>query len=392
MEKMFGELGLRIASPYLRLGVESSSKACNYYPTKVLRAFHSALPRLDQKRAVSSEPTAVRPATESNAIIKKVTAPFLASKKRHGQKVTMVTAYDYPSALHVDRAGIDVLLVGDSCAMVELGYETTQPITMEEMLHHCKAVHRGANRALLVGDMPLGSYEVDDREALRNAYRFIKEAGMDAVKVEGGSKARAQTVCKIVEGGVAVMGHVGLLPQAISVIGGFRAQGRTAVRAREILDEAMRLQDAGAFAIVVECVPAPVAKAIEDTLEIPTIGIGAGPFTTGQVLVYHDMLGMTSHPHHQHFVPKFCKKYARVGDAITQGLAQFKQDVEASTFPGTEFSPYNMSQPEEELFLKYLERDASERELLHLETAERMKNADEYEALNLYGYTNGNNK
>jgi 3-methyl-2-oxobutanoate hydroxymethyltransferase len=330
--------------------------------------------------------------TAASIANKKVTAPFLASKKRHGQKITMVTAYDYPSALHVDRAGIDVLLIGDSVGMVELGYETTQPVTMEEMLHHCKAVRRGANRALLVGDMPLGSYEVDDREALRNAYRFIKEAGMDAIKMEGGSATRAQTVQKVVGGGVAVMGHVGLLPQAISVIGGFRAQGRTAVRAREILDEALRLQDAGAFAVVLECVPAPVAKAVEETLEIPTIGIGAGPYTTGQVLVYHDMLGMTSHPHHQHFVPKFCKKYARVGDAITKGLEEFKNDVEESNFPGTEFSPYNMTEKEESLFLSDLERDATERERLHEEAASRLKNADEYEALDLYGYASNGSK
>jgi 3-methyl-2-oxobutanoate hydroxymethyltransferase len=163
----------------------------------------------------------------------KVTSLSLSHKKRHGQKITMVTAYDYPSAMHVNRANVDVLLVGDSCAMVELGYDTTQPLTMEEILHHCRAVRRGApNGPLLVGDLPLGSYEVNDQEALMNSYRFIKEAGMDAVKLEGGSKARARTVKTIVEGGVAVMGHIGLTPQAISVIGGFRAQGRTAIRVR----------------------------------------------------------------------------------------------------------------------------------------------------------------
>lgn len=165
----------------------------------------------------------------------KMTSLSLASKKRRGQKITMVTAYDYPSAMHVDRANVDVLLVGDSCAMVELGYDTTQPLTMEEILHHCRAVRRGAsNGPLLVGDLPLGSYEVSDQEALTNSYRFIKEAGMDAVKLEGGSEGRAQTVKTIVEGGVAVMGHIGLTPQAISVIGGFRAQGRTAIRVRYI--------------------------------------------------------------------------------------------------------------------------------------------------------------
>ena len=190
---------------------------------------------------------------------------------------------------------------------------------MDEMIHHCKAVSRGAKFPLLVGDMPLGSYEINDDDALRNAYKFLKEAGMDAVKLEGGSETRARTVKKIVDGGVAVLGHVGLTPQAISVIGGFRAQGRTAVKARALLDDALRLQDAGAFGVVLECVPAPVATAITDALEIPTIGIGAGPGTNGQVLVYHDMLGMTSHPHHQEFVPKFCKQYASLGRQIIQG-------------------------------------------------------------------------
>jgi len=167
--------------------------------------------------------------------------------------------------------------------------------------------------------MPLGSYEINDDEALRNAYKFLKEACMDAVKIEGGGIKRAKTVKKIVDGGVAVLGHVGLTPQAISVIGGFRAQGRTAVKARSILDDALRLQDAGAFGVVLECVPAPVATAITETLEIPTIGIGAGPGTSGQVLVYHDLLGMLSHPHHKQFVPKFCKQYANVGQNIMKG-------------------------------------------------------------------------
>ena len=172
----------------------------------------------------------------------------------------MVTAYTTPSALHVDRAEIDILLVGDSLAMVELGMETTQGVGMDEMIHHCKAVSRGAKYCMMVGDMPFGSYEVNDDDALRNAYRFVKEGGMDAVKLEG---CRPETVKKIVDGGVAVMGHVGLTPQAISVIGGFRAQGRTAVKARQLVDDALKLQDAGCFAIVLECVPEPVARAGE---------------------------------------------------------------------------------------------------------------------------------
>lgn len=258
-------------------------------------------------------------------------------------------------------------------------------MTMDEMIHHCKAVRRGAQYPLLVGDMPLGSYEINDEEALRNAYRFLKSAGMDAVKLEGGSKARALTVQKIVEGGIAVLGHVGLTPQAISVIGGFRAQGRTAIKARALLDDALRLQDAGAFAVVLECVPAPVATAITNALDIPTIGIGAGPGTSGQVLVYHDMLGMLSHPHHEQFVPKFCKQYAQVGESIMKGLEDFKRDVESSTFPSDEFSPYSMTAAEETAFKKLLEKDAEERKRYLQELSERLKSSDEYETLGLYG-------
>ncbi len=294
----------------------------------------------------------------------------------------MATAYTYPSALHIDRSGIDVLLVGDSVAMVELGFDTTQPIGMDEMIHHCSAVARGAQRPLLVGDMPFGSYEITPTAALENAYRFIKEGGMDAVKLEGN---RAETVKTIVDGGVAVMGHVGLTPQAISVIGGFRAQGRTAVKARQLLDDALALQDAGAFAVVLECVPAPVATAITDALEIPTIGIGAGGGTSGQVLVYHDMLGMTTHPHHEQFMPKFCKQYADIGSAITKGLADFKAEVESGDFPGDEYAPYHMSEEELRTFNQMMKEDEAERGERVRKVGEKLKAADEYEGLDLYG-------
>jgi len=234
--------------------------------------------------------------------------------------------------------------------------------------------------------MPFGSYEYNDLDiALKNAYRFVKEGGMDAIKLEGGSKHRAKTIKHVVEGGVAVMGHIGLTPQAISVIGGFRAQGRTAARAREMIDEALRLQDAGAFSVVLECVPSNVAKAVTETLEIPTIGIGAGGGTSGQVLVYHDMLGMMSHPHHQEFMPKFCKSYAQVGHAITEGLDAFKKEVEDGTFPGEEYSPYLMNDDEKRAFEVLLEQDSIERERKHEEATRKMKQADEYEQLSLYG-------
>jgi 3-methyl-2-oxobutanoate hydroxymethyltransferase len=202
---------------------------------------------------------------------------------------------------------------------------------------------------------------------------------------KGGSEARARTVRKIVDGGVAVMGHIGLTPQAISVLGGFRAQGRTAWRARELVDEALRLQDAGIFALLLECIPGNVAAAITETLEIPTIGIGAGPSTSGQVLVFHDMLGMTSHPHHEQFVPKFCKKYAQVGHMIQDGLREFKQDVESGEFPNVSYTPFAMAAEELESFEGLLKNDVEARRLKHEKAAIAYTERDEYEKLHLYG-------
>ena len=207
--------------------------------------------------------------------------------------------------------------------------------------------------------------------------------------MKGGSARRAHTAHQIVESGVAVMGHIGLLPQAISVTGGFRAVGRTASRARALVDDALRLQDAGVFAIVLECMPPNVAKEITDSLEIPTIGIGAGQHTSGQVLVYHDMLGMLSHPHHEAFVPKFCKRYASVGLAIQEGLKSFKDDVENGTFPSDEFSPYVMKDDEKVIFDELLATDSEERVRRHDKAAEKYVQTDEYEKLHLYGNKNG---
>jgi len=192
-------------------------------------------------------------------------------------------------------------------------------------------------------------------------------------------------VRKIVDGGIAVMGHVGLTPQSISVLGGFRAQGRTAVKARSLLDDALAIQDAGAFAVVLECIPAPVGKAITDALEIPTIGIGAGPHTSGQVLVFHDMLGMMSHPHHEQFMPSFCRKFAHVGDAIREGLESFKREVEGEHFPGEAYSPYKMSREEEAKFLNLMKLDEEERQANLAETSKKLRDKDEYEQVNLYG-------
>lgn len=264
-------------------------------------------------------------------------------RRKYQQRVplTMVTAYDYPSAVHVDMAGIDMVLIGDSVGMVELGYETTLPVTVDEMLHHCKAVARATKRPLRIGDMPFGSYEVSAEEAVRNAIRFLKEGHVDAVKMEGG-KGRAATVRRVVDAGVAVMGHIGLTPQSVSALGGFIAQGRTAAAAESLLHDAWALQDAGCFAVVIECVPEQVAEVVTNALEIPTIGIGAGVKTSGQVLVYHDLLGMVSHPHHEHFAPRFCKQYAQVGRAIQTALAAYRDDVTERRFPSPQHAPYTI--------------------------------------------------
>ena len=272
--------------------------------------------------------------------------------------LTMVTAYTYPSAVHVDTAGIDILLVGDSLGMVELGYETTLPVTVDEMLHHAKAVSRGAERPLLVADLPFGSYEASEQQAHSVAVRFLKEAGMDAVKLEGGH-SRAPTVRCLVDAGIAVMGHIGLTPQHISTLGGFRAQGRTLTSAHSLLHEALELQAAGVFSLVVECVPAPVAAAIQRALSIPVIGIGAGGGVAGQVLVYHDLLGMFQHAHHKKVSPRFSKRYGNIGADIQRGLEEYAREVRSGAFPGEQYSPYRMSGEDDSQVQKAMDEEAS---------------------------------
>jgi 3-methyl-2-oxobutanoate hydroxymethyltransferase len=261
---------------------------------------------------------------------KKVTVRTFAAKKERREPITMLTAYDYSSAAIVEAVGIDSILVGDSLAMVVLGYENTLPVTMEEMLHHCKAVARGARTPLLVGDMPFLSYQVSPTEAVRNAGRFLAEAGMDAVKLEGG-RAVTPTVEKIVAAGIPVMGHIGLTPQSVHVLGGFRTQGRTAAAARRLLEEALALSEAGCFAIVLESVPDRLATLISQRLPIPTIGIGAGAGCDGQVLVFHDLLGLF-----ERFTPKFVKQYGQIGEAMRRACAEYAADVVARHFPGPE--------------------------------------------------------
>jgi len=261
---------------------------------------------------------------------KKITTLTLCQKKERGEPIAMLTAYDYPTALSLDRAGVDAILVGDSLAMVVLGYENTLPVTMEEMLHHCKAVARGAKSALLVGDMPFLSYQVSVEEAVRNAGRFLQQGGMDAVKLEGG-RERLDTVRAIVGAGIPVMGHLGLTPQSVHALGGFRPQGRTASSARRLLEDARLLEEAGCFSLVLESVPARLAEWVSKSLTIPTIGIGAGVGCDGQVLVTHDLLGIFDR-----FTPKFVKKYADLQSEMQRAFGEYMADVRDRTFPAVE--------------------------------------------------------
>lgn len=263
---------------------------------------------------------------------KKVTTRRFHEKKRAGETITMLTAYDYGTALAVDRAGIDSILVGDSLGMVVLGYENTLPVTMEDMLHHCKAVRRGAQYALLIGDMPFMSYQVSVQEAVRNAGRFLQEAGMDAVKLEGGAE-RIGAVAAIVSAGIPVMGHLGLTPQSVHALGGFRAQATATGPARKLVEDAIALEKAGCFSLVLEAIPAQLAGVVSEQLSIPTIGIGAGSGCDGQVLVTHDLLGLFDR-----FTPKFVKQYADLHAVMGAAFEGFKTDVEAGRFPAEEHS------------------------------------------------------
>jgi 3-methyl-2-oxobutanoate hydroxymethyltransferase len=279
------------------------------------------------------------PSHNSSTSRKKVTTHTFRQKKQAGEPITMLTAYDYPTALAMDQVGIDSILVGDSLGMVVLGYETTLPVSMEDMLHHCRAVARGAHYALLIGDMPFMSYQASVVDAVRNAGRFLQEAGMDAVKLEGG-RERVDVVQAIVGAGIPVMGHLGLTPQSVHQLGGFRAQGRTLPAARRLLEDALQLQDAGCFSLVLESVPARLATLVSHRLDIPTIGIGAGAGCDGQVLVSHDLLGLFDR-----FTPKFVRKYANFHAEMARAFSEYIQDVEKGDFPGPE---HTIDMPEEE--------------------------------------------
>ena len=265
-------------------------------------------------------------------IVKKVTVPDVVAMKRDGKRITMMTAYDAAFARLVEAAGIDVILVGDSLGMVVLGYPNTVPVTMDDMVRHAAAVSRGASRPLLIGDMPFGSYQTGPADALRNAARFLKEAGMDAVKLEGGHET-VPLVKALVENGIAVMAHVGLTPQRVAQLGGFKTQAKSARAARQLIDDAVALEDAGAFSIVLESIPAPVAAMVTERLSIPTIGIGAGIDCDGQVLVLHDVLGL-----YGDFKPKFARRYAEIGTAVVEALRAYDGDVREGRFPDAEHS------------------------------------------------------
>jgi len=263
----------------------------------------------------------------------KITVPDLMQRKSlsaansANKKITCLTAYDYPSGRLMDEAGVDVVLVGDSVAMVELGHDSTLPLTLEEALHHTKAVRRGVQRALLVADMPYGTYHGDLSESLRNAMRFVKEGGAEAVKVEGGER-RLELIARLTEAEIPVMGHVGLTPQSVNALGGYRVQGKTPATAEQLLRDARSVEAAGAFAIVLEAMPRELAAEITQALRIPTIGIGAGPDCDGQVLVLHDMLGLTFQD-----VPKFARRYANVGEIISNAVREYCADVQSGNFP-----------------------------------------------------------
>jgi 3-methyl-2-oxobutanoate hydroxymethyltransferase len=276
----------------------------------------------------------------------KITVPELLQRKASREtsnsetprKIVCLTAYDYPTARLLDEVGVDVLLVGDSLAMVALGYDSTLPVTLDEMLHHARAVRRGTKHALLVADMPFGSYHADTAESLRNAVRFIKEAGVEAVKVEGGER-RLELIARLTEAEIPVMGHIGLTPQSVNALGGYRVQGKTTDSAEQLLRDARAVEAAGAFAVVLEAVPRELAAQITRELRIPTIGIGAGPDCDGQILVVHDLLGLTFAQ-----IPKFARQYANIGEVISNAVREYTADVRSGNFP-SDHESYHSGSP-----------------------------------------------
>jgi 3-methyl-2-oxobutanoate hydroxymethyltransferase len=260
--------------------------------------------------------------------VSKITVPIILERKLHGERITCLTAYDYPTARLVDEAGIDMILVGDTLAQTVLGYDSTVPVTVEEMLHHAKAVRRAVHRALVIVDLPFGSYHTEPNRAVEAGIRYLKEGGAEAVKLEGGRR-RTEVIRKLVEAEIPVMGHVGLTPQSVHSQGGYRVQGKTVESASEILADAQAIEDAGAFAVVLEGLPRELAAIVTRRLRIPTIGIGAGPDCDGQVLVFHDLAGLSF----QH-TAKFVRAYANLADTLRHALARYREDVLTGEYPG----------------------------------------------------------
>ncbi|MFQ6082932.1 MAG: 3-methyl-2-oxobutanoate hydroxymethyltransferase [Candidatus Aminicenantia bacterium] len=274
----------------------------------------------------------------------KVTVPSLLIKKKKKEKIVAITAYDFPIAKIVDDLGVDLILVGDSLGMVVLGYENTLPVTMDEMVHHTKPVVRARKRALVVGDMPYLSYHLNLEQGISNAFRFIKEGGADAVKIEGASQKRLELIKALVEAEIPVMGHVGLTPQSILNFGEFKVQGKNIERAKEVIEDALALEDAGVFSITLECIPMEVAKVITEKVRVPTIGIGAGPFCDGQILVFHDLVGYSNG-----YLPKFVKKYADLHQVISQAIKKYINEVKEEKFPNDDRSYHLKPEVLEEL-------------------------------------------
>ncbi|MFQ6015568.1 MAG: 3-methyl-2-oxobutanoate hydroxymethyltransferase [Anaerolineae bacterium] len=278
----------------------------------------------------------------------KVTLPQLLEMKRQGQKITMITVYDYPMAVLVDRAGIDIVLVGDSLGMTVLGYKTTLPVTMEDMITHARAVTTGCKNGFVLGDMPYMSYQPSVEVAVRNAGRFMSEAGCDGVKLEGGVDM-ADRVEAIVKAGIPVMGHLGLTPQSMTMLGGFKVQGKDALMARKIMDDAKALEEAGAFSILLEAVPAKVGQLITQRADVPIISLGAGPDCDGVLVIFHDIFGL-----YPDFTPKFAKRYAEAGKLIQEGLTEYAEEVRSGEFPAREHW-FTMPKAEYQELLKMIE-------------------------------------
>ncbi len=277
----------------------------------------------------------------------KVTLPQLLEMKERGQKITMITAYDYPTGVFADRAGIDIVLVGDSMAMTVLGHSTTLPATMEELIAHSQAVTKGCKNSFVLGDMPYMSYQPSIEIAVQNAGRFMSQGGCDGIKLEGGI-TMADRMEAIVNAGIPAMGHLGLTPQSMSMLGGFKVQGKDALMAKRIIDDAKALEEAGAFAVLLECVPSKVSELITERAEIPIISIGAGPDCDGQLLIFHDMFGL-----YPAFTPKFAKQYADVGEMIVQGLKRYAEEVREGLFPEPKHG-FTISDQQYEELLKML--------------------------------------